>query len=295
VFVPLLDVHGQPVNVIDRGEGDALVLLHAFPLQAAMWDYQIEALDGSHRCIAIDLPGFGQSPPPAAPDASMQAWADLVAGVLDQLGIDRATFVGASMGGYLAMALLRHHRERVHQLVLAGSRARSDDPAVAQRRTAQQDRLREGTEVEVLAKEVVEGLLSSGSMSRSDLVDYVHALAAGADPEGWIAALEAMKDRPDSMLLLRQADVRALVLVGELDRVTPIAEAMSLRSLLKGELRVVPDVGHLPNVEDPLAFNEALLGFLGVEPGAGAPTAGAPAGDPSDPTAPAPTGEPADA
>ena len=58
------------------------------------------------------------------------------------------------------------------------------------------------------------------------------------------------------------ADVRALVIVGELDRVTPIAEAMSLRSLLKGELVIVPNVGHLPNVEDPLAFNEALVRFL---------------------------------
>jgi 3-oxoadipate enol-lactonase len=71
-----------------------------------------------------------------------------------------------------------------------------------------------------------------------------------------------MKDRPDSMLLARQSDVRALVIVGELDRVTPIAEAMSLRSLLKGELVIVPDVGHLPNLEDPLAFNEALIAFL---------------------------------
>jgi 3-oxoadipate enol-lactonase len=266
--VPLLDVHGQPVNVIDRGDGDAVVFLHAFPLQAAMWDYQIEALEGSHRCIAIDLPGFGQSPPPGAPgEESMQRWAALVAGVLDQLGVDDATVVGASMGGYLAMALLRHHPERVRQLVLADTRARSDDPAVAQRRSAQQDQLREGAEVASLAKSTVEGLLSSGSMTRTELVDYLHALADGADAEGWIAALEAMKDRPDSMLLLRQADVRALVIVGELDRVTPIAEAMSLRSLLKGELVVVPDVGHLPNVEDPLAFNEALFAFLA----AGAP------------------------
>ncbi|HKY68440.1 MAG TPA: alpha/beta hydrolase [Acidimicrobiales bacterium] len=281
--MPLLDVHGQPVNVIDRGEGEALVFLHAFPLQAAMWDYQIDALDGSHRCIAIDMPGFGQSPPPEAPDAaSMQAWAGLVVGVLDQLGVETATFVGASMGGYLAMALLRHHPDRVHQLVLADSRARSDDPGVAQRRSAQQDRLREGTEVEVLSKEVVEGLLSSGSMSRSDLVEYVHALAAGADAEGWIAALEAMKDRPDSMLLLRRADVRALVLVGELDRVTPIAEAMSLRSLLKGELVVVPNVGHLPNVEDPLAFNEALLSFLGVPAASDDAAAAAPDGAAAD-------------
>jgi pimeloyl-ACP methyl ester carboxylesterase len=276
--VPLLDVHGQPVNVIDRGEGDAVVFLHAFPLQAAMWDYQIEALEGSHRCVAIDMPGFGQSPPPDAPgDASMRAWAALVVGVLDQLGVDGATVVGASMGGYLAMALLRHHPERVHQVVLADTRARSDDPSVAQRRSAQQDQLRDGAEVASLAKETVEGLLSSGSMTRTELVEYVHALADGADPEGWIAALEAMKDRPDSMLLLRQADVRALVVVGELDRVTPIAEAMSLRSLLKGELVVIPDVGHLPNVEDPLAFNDALVAFL-------TPAAGA-AGASSEPAA----------
>jgi 3-oxoadipate enol-lactonase len=71
-----------------------------------------------------------------------------------------------------------------------------------------------------------------------------------------------MKGRPDSMLLLREAEVRALVVVGELDRLAPIAEAMSLRSLLKGELVVVPNVGHLPNMEDPLAFNDALLEFL---------------------------------
>jgi 3-oxoadipate enol-lactonase len=277
--VPLLDIHGQPVNVIDRGEGDAVIFLHAFPLQAAMWDYQIEALEQTHRCIAIDLPGFGQSPPPVTPDAaSMQGWAAMVAEVLDQLGVTEATVVGASMGGYLAMALLRHHPERVRQLVLAGSRARSDDPTVAQRRTNQQDELRGGAEVGSLAKETVEGLLSSGSMARAELVDYVHALAEGADAEGWIAALEAMKDRPDSMLLLRQADVRALVIVGELDRVTPIAEAMSLRSLLKGELVIVSDVGHLPNIEDPLAFNEALLGFLGAPPAEG-PAAEEPVAD----------------
>ena len=98
-----------------------------------------------------------------------------------------------------------------------------------------------------------------------------------------------MKDRPDSMLLLRQADVRALVIVGELDRVTPIAEAMSLRSLLKGELVVVPNVGHLPNVEDPLAFNAALAAFLGVEAATDAPDEVLPEAEPEAvPDAPRP-------
>jgi 3-oxoadipate enol-lactonase len=261
--VPLLEVSDQLIHVIDRGDGDAVVFLHAFPLQAAMWDYQLEAIEGTHRGLAFDLPGFGQSPPPADPAAaSMERWADLVAGALDQLGVEQATVVGSSIGGYLAMGLLRHHRDRVRRLVLAGTKARSDDAAAAKRRSDQQEQLRAGAEVGSFAKGTVEGLLSADSMSRRELVDYVHALAAGAAPEGWVAALAAMKGRPDSMLLLRQADVPALVIVGELDRVTPIAEAMSLRSLLKGELVVVPNVGHLPNVEDPLAFNDALVAFL---------------------------------
>jgi 3-oxoadipate enol-lactonase len=265
--VPLLEVSGQPVHVADRGAGDAVVFLHAFPLQAAMWDYQLDALEGTHRSLAIDLPGFGQSPGAPDPGATtMQGWAGLVDGVLDQLEIASATIVGCSMGGYLAMALLRHHRARVSQLVLADTKARADDPATAQRRTAQQNELRSGAEVGSLSKGTVEGLLSGDSMSRPELVDYVHALAEGATPEGWIAALEAMKGRPDSMLLLRQSDVRALVVVGELDRIAPIAEAMSLRSLLKGELVMVPNVGHLPNIEDPLAFNDALSAFLAAAP-----------------------------
>jgi 3-oxoadipate enol-lactonase len=263
--VPLLEVNAQPVHVADRGTGDAVLFLHAFPLQAAMWDYQVEALEGSYRCLTLDLPGFGQSPDPVDPEhASMDGWAHMVAGALDQLGVEQATVVGCSIGGHLAMAMLRHHRERVRQVVLADTTAKSDDAATAQRRTDQQDQLRQGAEVSSLAKGVIEGALSSGSISRPELVEYVHALAAGASPAGWIAALQAMKGRSDAMFMLRQADVRALVVVGELDRVTPIAEAMSLRSLLKGELVVVPNVGHLPNIEDPLAFNDALSAFLGA-------------------------------
>lgn len=261
--VPLLQVNDQQLDVIDRGSGDPALFLHAFPLRAAMWEYQFEALESHHRCIAVDMPGFGGSPPPPQPaESSMHVWANLVAGVLDQLEVRAASVVGCSMGGYLAMALLRHHPERVAKLVLADTRARSDDAATVSRRTEQQNEVRSGTEVGSLAKGLIESLLSSASMQRRDLLAYVHALAEDTSPDGWIGALAAMKGRPDSMLVLRQAKVPALVMVGELDRMTPIAEAMSLRSLLKGELVVIPNVGHLPNVEDPISFNEALTGFL---------------------------------
>jgi pimeloyl-ACP methyl ester carboxylesterase len=265
LFVPLLEVDDHQIHVIDRGSGEAVVFLHAFPLQAAMWDYQLDAFDATHRCLAIDMPGFGHSTPEADPGrTSLQHWSDLVVGALDQLAIPSATFVGCSMGGYLAMALLRHHADRVDRLVLCDTRARSDEAGAGARRSEQQQQVRGGAEIGTMAKGMVESFLSAGSMARPDLVTYVHALADGGTPEGWIAALEAMKGRPDSMLLLRQAKVPALVVVGELDRISPIAEAMSVRLLLKGELVVIPNVGHLPNLEDPLAFNEALTAFLGT-------------------------------
>ena len=266
--MPQFDLTTHRVHVADRGSGEPVVFLHAFPLQAAMWDYQVEAFEGTNRCITIDLPGFGQSDEPERPESvTMRSYADLVVAVLDDLGIDKATFVGASMGGYLVMALLRHHPARVAQIVLAGTKARSDDASAAAKRTEQQDQVRNGAEVATAAKGVVESLLSSGSLSRPDLVEYVHALAGGGTPGGWVGALEAMKRRDDSMLVLRQAGVRSLVVVGELDRVTPLSDAYNLRTMLKGDLVVVPGVGHLPNIEDPWAFNDALAAFLGVTAG----------------------------
>jgi len=261
--VPLLKVNDDHVHVIDRGVGDALLFLHAFPFQAAMWDYQIDAFEGSHRCLAIDMPGFGGSAPPRdEPTATMKRWADLVAATLDRLDVAEVTVVGQRPGvGQHQLG----HPCRVAKLVLADTRALSDDGPGVARRTDTQQQIRSGSELVSLAKSLVESQLSAGSMARTDLVSYVHALADGATAEGWIAALDAMKTRSDSMLVLRQAQVPALVIVGELDRITPIADARSLRLLLKGELVVVPNVGHLPNIEDPIAFNEALASFLGVE------------------------------
>jgi pimeloyl-ACP methyl ester carboxylesterase len=264
--VPLIDVAGQPVHVLDRGEGEPIVFLHAFPLHAAMWDYQFEVLAPTHRCLALDMPGFGGSPPPEDPEAAtIEGWADLVAGVLDNQGIDTATVVGASMGGYVAMAMLRRHPGRIAGLVLISSRARSDDGPTAERRLAQLRELRAGADLDAMAKSLVEGLLSSSSLARDDLADYVRALTAGVTREGWIAALEAMRRRPDAMFTLRQAGVPGLVIVGEMDRVTPIAEANLIRSMLgDAEIVVIPGVGHLPNLEAPDAVDSAILAFLGV-------------------------------
>jgi pimeloyl-ACP methyl ester carboxylesterase len=279
-------IAGQELHVVDRGNGDPVVFLHAFPFNAAMWEYQYAALEADHRVIGIDLPGFGSSPAPANPKAaSMDAWADLVVGVFDELGLDQPTVVAASMGGYLAFAMVRRHLDKVGPLVLVATRPKSDDVDTWEKRTGQQQALEGGEDLATLAKGMVENLLSQGSLERPELVEYVLALMQHNLPEGWIAALEAMKNRPDAMGALRGMPRKTLVVAGELDRITPLAESTLITRLVAdGRLTVVKDSSHLPNLENPVEFNEVLTGFLAslAEPepettpeGAGAEVSGA--------------------
>lgn len=257
-------VAGQELHVVDRGSGDPVLFLHAFPFNAAMWEYQYADLEADHRVVGIDLPGFGSSPAPPDPKAAtMAGWADLVAGAMVELELDQPTIVAASMGGYLTFELIRRHLDLLGPLVLVATRPKSDDVDTFEKRTAQQDALGGGEDLATLAKGMVESLLSQSSLDRADLVDYVLALMQHNLPEGWIAALEAMKKRPDAMSALRGMPRPTLVVAGELDRVTPLSESTLISRLVDtGRLVVVKDSSHLPNLENPAGFNEVLRGFL---------------------------------
>lgn len=263
--MPMLTIDDHQIHVIDRGSGTPVLFIHGFPLQAAMWDYQIDAIvEAGYRAIALDLPGFGASPAPAKPtDITMDAYADIVAGVARELGIEKAVLAGLSMGGYVVFAVARRHPELLDGIVLADTRAQADDGNTWQDRTDQQTALQEGEAIDSLAKTMVEKVLGRPALRHQDLVDYVVALMTGNTAEGLIGALEAMKHRPDSMLTLAQLDTPALVLVGTQDRLTPLIEANLIRSKLgDAELVTIAEAGHLSNIENPYDFNEALLGFL---------------------------------
>ena len=119
------------LHAIDVGQGPAVVLLHAFPMDSALWASQRRALAGEgFRVVSPDLPGFGGSAPSrSAP--SLDVMADEVAALMEELGIDRAVVGGLSMGGYVAMAMLRRHPARIAGLVLADTKAAADTPEAA--------------------------------------------------------------------------------------------------------------------------------------------------------------------
>jgi 3-oxoadipate enol-lactonase len=262
--VPFAEVDGARIHYLDAGAGEpAVVLLHAFPLHAGMWQPQVRALSADRRVIAPDFLGFGGSDAPESMYRyTMLGYADLVAGLLDHLGLERVVLGGLSMGGYVAFALLRQYAERVSAVILADTRAAADTALVFDKRTDQQDQVaRIGTTA--LIETLLAGLLSDHTKStRLELVEQVRRLMANP-PAGFIGALEAMKYRPDATEELSSISVPALVIVGEDDALSPPDVARDMQERIRGsELAVLPRAGHLSNLEAAEEFNAAVSGFL---------------------------------
>ena len=132
-----VSVAGRPVNTVVLGSGPPLVFIHGLSGRWPNWLEQLAALAARHRVIAMDLPGFGHSPMPARP-ISMDLYADIVAGLLDELGVERPVLVGNSMGGLIASELAISRPERVERLVLVSAAGISTqrEPTAAMRFTA---------------------------------------------------------------------------------------------------------------------------------------------------------------
>jgi pimeloyl-ACP methyl ester carboxylesterase len=267
--MPTVTVNGSLMDYMDTGgEGTAVLLLHAFPLDAGMWEQQIESLRGHFRVVAPNLKGFGGSDAPEdAAEYSMDGYANDLKALLDELGIDKAAVLGLSMGGYVAFALLRLHPERISALVLADTRAEADPPEGKDKRSAQQKQVQEeGTAglIDTLAG----ALLGAKTRQESpEMVEHTKGLMQ-APAAGFIGGLEAMKNRPDSTGDLTKIDVPTLVIVGEDDGVTPPEASRKIHEHVGGsQLVVLPGVGHLSNLEAPEEFTGAVEGFLRGLPG----------------------------
>jgi pimeloyl-ACP methyl ester carboxylesterase len=246
----------------DTGSGLSLLLLHAFPLDASQWDHQVAALSGDFRCLRPDMWGCGESPELPEPLlATLDGYAAAVLRSLDAAGVSEFVAVGTSMGGYAALALLRLDPERVNALVLASSRATADTPKQADnRRKMATLALRDGVETVV---PMVKRLLGPRARDEPHIADPVVGRIRHCRPAGIAACQAAMACRPDSTPLLGLVDVPALVIQGDQDAIVSLDEAREEAAVLpRGELAVIPGVGHLANLEDPPAFTATLRGFL---------------------------------
>ena len=244
----------------------ALVLVHAFPLSARMWEDVRPGLAGLPEVSELftpDLPGFGGRPVLPSPP-SLDAYADDLAAQLDERGLRRVVLGGLSLGGYVVMAFLRRHGHRVNAVVLADTKAGVDAQAAKENRERIARTVLAERSPRVLVDDVLPGLLgATTTSSRPQVVSRVRSLVEAADPGGVAWAQRAMAQRPDSTASLRDVEVPALVVVGDEDALSPPAEAESMVAALPdARLVVVPQAGHLSAVEAPEAFLGAVGAFL---------------------------------
>lgn len=254
----------------DHGMGPPMIFLHAFPLNRQMWAGDLSALlqDERYRLVALDWRGFGDSEiAPGVQEAptisTMELFADDVAGLMDALGIERAVLCGLSMGGYAAFAFLRKYPQRVGGLILADTRPGADtEEARANRENVA--RIAETQGPEAIAHMQLPRLISDYTRQQHPEVEArVRQLIDMATPQGIAAASRGMAQRTDSSDLLASIACPTMVIVGEQDALTPPNVAREYAAQIPGaQFIVIPQAGHLSNLEQPEAFLQAVRGFL---------------------------------
>ena len=251
-----------PIAFSEYGEGEPVVLLHAFPLNGKTWEPQARAFSDDHRIITPDYPGFGRSPyPPAQPD--MRFYAERILELLDKLGLERVVLGGLSMGGYVAFSCLRLFPERISGLVLANTRPEPDSEEVRQSRKDMACRVAEEG-IGVLIELQMERLLSTDTLQNEPLVvEQVKSMMLESSPDGVVGALGAMRNRPDSTPLLPEIEVPTLVVGGEEDGISsPEVMDEMAGKIPNSEHHTLSGAGHLSNLEAADEFNAVLGRFL---------------------------------
>lgn len=247
----------------DAGTGVVVVLMHAFPLTRDMFAAQVAGLADRARIVAPDLRGFGTSPGPGEDEPSIDTMADDVAALLDRLDLGPAVVAGVSMGGYVAMAMLRRHPDRMGAVVLMDTKASADDaPARENRERVAAAVLDNGPRA---LRPMLDGLLGQTTRSdRPEVVETVTRWLDAARPDGVAWAQRAMAGRPDSFGTLVAARVPAFVVVGEEDTLTTHDDALAMAAAFAppAPVHVIPRAGHLSAVENPDAVTGALKDVL---------------------------------
>jgi pimeloyl-ACP methyl ester carboxylesterase len=257
--MPFSDIRGQRLHYEDTGgAGPVLAFSHGLLMDASMWDAQVEALGGSYRCITWDERGHGQTGE-ASEDFTYEDSADDLLGLLDSLGIARATLVGMSQGGYVSQRAAVQQPGIAQALVFISTQATEEEPA----KVAVYDMLIDAWE--------------SGGLT-DELAETIAGLVIGPDcpeSEEWITKWKrmdrtnlhtiyrALVTRQDFTPRLSELDVPALVIWGDHDPAISRDHARALaEGLPQGTLEVVAGAGHGVNFTHPQAVNPLLERFL---------------------------------
>lgn len=249
------------INYQDFGNGQPVVLLHAFPLSGAMWKTQAELLvNNGFRVILPDFPGFGEND--SSGYYSIAEMAAQIAELLESLSIEKAVIGGLSMGGYVTFELFRLIPEKFSAIILCDTTHLADTDEKRDSRYELISKIgREGANA--LLENMLPKLISEDTKQNNPaLITDLEKTFSKVDPNSAINALRAMAERKNSSDIIEKISVPTLLIFGEFDKVTNLENGEKMNEIIPdSELLIVKKAGHLSNLEQPEQFNEALLNF----------------------------------
>lgn len=246
-----------------NGIGIPLLFIHGYPLSRRIWKPQMEGLPDAASLISVDLRGHGESYPFEGP-YTMDLLADDCKRLLDDLNIKSPIVVcGLSMGGYVAMALIRRYPHILRGVILTSTRSGPDSSEAKRNRDAAIINVREHG-VSFIVNNMLPKMVSPMALSsKPKLVDTIHNIMMETSVKGIVGALQGMRDRPDSTPLLSQINYPVLIIHGADDQLISIHEAETMKQQIPdSRLIAIPEAGHLPNLEQPEKFNQAIRVFV---------------------------------
>jgi pimeloyl-ACP methyl ester carboxylesterase len=265
-----VEVEGLQIAYERSGSGPVLVLLHGYVGDGpTTWRRQLDALSDEFTVVAWDAPGAGRSTDP--PERfGLDGYARCLAAFIEKLRLDSPCVAGVSFGGILALALQRRHSTIANALILESAYAGwggSLPPEVAEQRLGQALALADGAP-EALVDALLPAMFSR-TMPR-ETVESLRASMQAFHPRGFRAMAQASAE--DLRDVLPHVDVPTLLVYGERDVRAPLTVAEALHAAISGsKLVVLPDTGHLCNLEAPDEFNVAVRDFLRVRLHSGRP------------------------
>jgi len=250
----------EKINVNDielaytrRGQGTPLVLLHGYPLDNHLWDDIVPLLEDTFDLIQPDLRGFGKSTTVESPYI-MDDYASDIAGLLDQLGIQKAAIAGHSMGGYVALAFAGLYPERVSGLGLVSTQVLADPP---DRKEARYKSAADVSEKGIGG--VVEAMVPKFT-SDERLQGIARETMERQQPAAFIGALRAMAERTNSSSLLSSFKFPVVIIHGEADALIPIDRAREVKNAVpSAHLVELKGTGHMPMMEAKEETARALM------------------------------------